>query len=60
MKIEIFSRRTLFSVKRWYFRVRANNGQIVAQSEGYSRRVDAVSTAWSLKNSISIAEVYDA
>jgi uncharacterized protein YegP (UPF0339 family) len=54
---EIFSRRGLFG-KRWYFRVRADsNGQIIAQSEGYSRRVDCIQTAYSLRNNVK--EVID-
>jgi uncharacterized protein YegP (UPF0339 family) len=26
----------------WYFRIKAGNGQIVAASEGYTRKADAV------------------
>lgn len=29
----------------WRFRVVADNGEIVSTSEGYKRRVDAISTA---------------
>jgi uncharacterized protein YegP (UPF0339 family) len=57
MRIEIFSARNLLGRKRWYFRVRAANGQKVAQSEGYSRRFDAVSTAHSLKAGLANAEI---
>lgn len=60
MRIEIFSGRTLFQRKRWFFRVVADNGQIVAQSEGYSRRIDAVQTAYSLRDNLKNAEVEDA
>jgi uncharacterized protein YegP (UPF0339 family) len=60
MKIEIFSRRNLIGSKRWFFRIRAMNGEPVAQSEGYSRRVDAVATAHSLKSKLVNAEVTDA
>lgn len=45
MKIELFrSRKT----RKHYFRVRARNGRIVAQSEAYSRRSSAERTAISL------------
>lgn len=45
MKIELFrSRKT----RKYYFRVRAQNGRIVAQSEGYSRRSSAERTAIAL------------
>lgn len=57
MKIEIFSRRNLIGKKRWFFRARAMNGNIIAQSEGYSRRVDAISTAHSLKAGLANAEI---
>jgi uncharacterized protein YegP (UPF0339 family) len=57
VKIEIFSRRSLVGRKRWYFRVRAGNGEPIAQSEGYSRRVDAVGTAHLLKTGLANAEV---
>ena len=43
-RIELFKD----SSKAWRFRIIARNGQIVAQSEGYRRRVDALSTARSL------------
>lgn len=59
MTIEIFSRRGLLG-RRWYFRVRASNGKVVAQSEAYSRRIDAVATVQSLKAGLSSAEVTDA
>lgn len=57
MKVEIFSARNLIGRKRWYFRVRAANGNIIAQSEAYSRRVDAVGTAHSLKAGLANAEI---
>lgn len=59
MKIEVFSRRGLRG-KRWYFRVRAGNGEIVAQSEGYSRRIDAIGTVHALRSAIPQAEIIDA
>ena len=59
MKIEIFSRRGLFG-KRWFFRVRAANGEIVAQSEAYHRRLDAIEMAHSLRDELGKAQVVDA
>jgi uncharacterized protein YegP (UPF0339 family) len=57
VKIEIFSRRNVLGQKRWYFRVRAGNGEIIAQSEGYIHRIDAVGTAHSMKSGMGDAEV---
>jgi uncharacterized protein YegP (UPF0339 family) len=60
MKIEIYSRRTLVGGLRHYFRIRAANGEIVAQSEGYSRRIDARGTANLLRNGLGSAEIVEA
>jgi uncharacterized protein YegP (UPF0339 family) len=60
MKIEVFSRKPLIGRPKWFFRIRAMNGQIVAQSEGYSRRLDAVSTAHSIRSGLANAEIKDA
>jgi uncharacterized protein YegP (UPF0339 family) len=60
VRIEVFKRKSLLGKPKWYFRIRASNGEPIAQSEGYSRRLDAVSTAQSLKNSLSLAEIHDA
>lgn len=60
MKIETFKRARLIGRPRWYFRVRANNGEIVAQSEGYSRRIDCVETAHALRANLGSAEIADA
>jgi uncharacterized protein YegP (UPF0339 family) len=57
MRIELFSRKRLIGRPRWYFRVVAINGQIVAQSEAYSRRLDAKATALSLKRNIGDVEI---
>ena len=43
MKFEIFSRSGLLG-RRWYFRLRAKNGEIVAQSQRYKQRESAVET----------------
>jgi uncharacterized protein YegP (UPF0339 family) len=58
MTITIFWRRGLFG-KRWYFRVVAENGQTIAQSEGYKRRADAVSTAFSMRGRMFDARIED-
>lgn len=47
MHIEIFSRLTLRG-RRHFFRVVAKNGKTVAQSQGYSRRIDCQGTAQSM------------
>lgn len=59
MRIEIFRRLTLFGV-RWFFRIIAANGESVAQSEGYSRKIDCRGTANLLKNGLGRAEIVDA
>lgn len=60
MKIELFSRKRLIGRPLWYFRIRAHNGQVVAQSEGYARRIDAMDTAHHLKEALGKATVVDA
>lgn len=57
MRIEMFSRLGLCG-KRWYFRVRADNGEIIAASEGYKRRVDARSTAQRLRDGMASASIF--
>ena len=37
-KFELFKGKNL----QWYFRLKSSNGQIVAQSEGYTRRGNAL------------------
>lgn len=59
LRIEIFPRKHLFG-KRWYFRVRAANGEPIAQSEGYHNRADARSTAMLLRNAMVDAEIFGA
>ena len=56
MRFEIF-RSGLF-VKRWYWRLVSDaNGEIVAQSEGYSRRIDALATVQSIMGNAHDATV---
>lgn len=59
MKFEVFHRRNLLGKMRWYFRIRAENGQIVAQSEAYSRKIDAMSTIQSLRQNVGVAETIE-
>lgn len=59
MKIEIFSRMTLRG-RRWFWRVRAKNGEPIAQSEGYFNRVDAVHTVKSLQAELPYARIAEA
>lgn len=55
MKFERFINRA----KKHCFRIRASNGQIVAQSEGYSRRTDCTKTINSIRAQAFGAEVVD-
>jgi uncharacterized protein YegP (UPF0339 family) len=59
MKIEIFSRRNFVGLKRWHFRVRAGNGEIIAQSEAYNQRGSALGTAHALKTCAANAEIIE-
>lgn len=59
MKLEVFHRRNMLGKMRWYFRIRAENGQIVAQSEAYSRKIDAMSTAQSIRQNVGAAEIIE-
>lgn len=43
MTFEIFTRRGIRG-KRWYWRLRARNGEIIAQSEAYRNEGDAYAT----------------
>jgi uncharacterized protein YegP (UPF0339 family) len=58
MKIEIFSRRTLLQGKQWYFRIKARNGQKLAQSEGYYNRADCRQTAQLLRDGMATATIH--
>ena len=59
MKIELFPRRNLIGQKKWYFRIRAGNGEVVAQSEAYSRRIDAMGIAQAIRQDVGTAEVVE-
>ena len=56
MRIELFERRTLRG-KRWYFRVKAANHKVIAQSEAYHNRNDALATATLLRRELFNAEL---
>lgn len=56
MKIELYSRITLLG-RKWFFRIRASNGEIIAQSESYSRKVDAIATAQSIRQNVGMATI---
>jgi uncharacterized protein YegP (UPF0339 family) len=58
MKIEIFARRSLLGGRQWYFRVKARNGEVVAQSEGYRRHVDCRHTAQLLREGMATATIH--
>lgn len=58
MKIEVFSRRRLR--KRWYFRIVADNGEIVAQSEAYTSAQAAFDTVYLLRDDMRHAQVVQA
>jgi uncharacterized protein YegP (UPF0339 family) len=45
MIIEMFRQKPWFGRPKWYFRLVASNGEPIAQSEGYSRRMDCRATA---------------
>jgi uncharacterized protein YegP (UPF0339 family) len=59
LKIEIFPRRGVFG-KRWYFRVKAKNGEIVATSEGYHNRADCKATATLLRDELGASSIFGA
>lgn len=45
LKFQVFQRRNVMGLKRWYFRLRAGNGEIIAQSEAYTRKENAIYAA---------------
>lgn len=59
MKVEIF-RRLGMRGRLWFFRVRARNGRIIAQSEGYRNRGDALQTINLLKAGLPYAGIEEA
>ena len=57
MLIEIYSRKPLLRKRQWYFRIKGENGEIVAQSEGYKNRTDCISTVHLLKRELAGARL---
>ncbi len=56
MKFKLFRRLTLLG-PRWYWRLVATNGKIVAASEGYRNEADARSTIQSIRKNATYAKV---
>lgn len=57
LTIELFLSRRRFPWLRrqWYFRIKAANGEIIAQSEGYTRKESALTTIHLLRLRMAIA-----
>lgn len=56
MIFQLFRRRGLRG-RRWYFRLRAANGEIVVQSEGYAHRADALGAIQLIRNQAVLATI---
>jgi uncharacterized protein YegP (UPF0339 family) len=58
MKFQVYSRLTLFG-RRWYWRLRARNNEIIAQGEtnGYRNRGDCVHTVELIRDGALMAPV---
>lgn len=56
MRVQFYPRLTLRG-RRWFWRARARNGEIVAQGRGYHRLVDAQHAVDLLANELAGAEV---
>ena len=57
MKIEIFPGRNLVGERRWYFHILGGNGEIMAPSESYVRKIDCVKSAEKLKAELQFADI---
>lgn len=55
-QFEVFKRTTLFG-KRWFFRFRGANGEVMLQSQGYTRMANAEHTIAVLQRVVPVAEV---
>lgn len=44
--------------RQWYFNIEASNGKVIAQSEGYANKGDAISTMDSIRDHIGTAHVF--
>lgn len=56
LSFEIFPRRNLLGLKRWHWRIRHINGEIMGQSEAYSRRIDAMQAVSTIRRYAAIAD----
>lgn len=64
MKVEIYVRRSLLRKRRFGWRLRAENGQVIATDggQGYEREADAIQTLRSIRHptrGISSCAIYD-
>jgi uncharacterized protein YegP (UPF0339 family) len=57
MQFEI--RRAQSGAQHYYWLIRASNGQVLATSETYYNKQDAINAAWIVKRQAGDAEVYD-
>lgn len=60
MYIRQFSRKPFFSRRQYYFSINAENGEILAASEGYNNKNDRNTTIESIKRGSLLAEIIDA
>lgn len=59
MHFKIFPRWTLLG-RRWFFHLKAKNGRIIAQSEGYANRLDCLQTVQTIQQGARHASVFEA
>lgn len=45
--------------RQWYFSIKAANHHVIAQSEGYHNKADAIGTINLIKRSATAANTYD-
>lgn len=57
MRFEIFQRRNAFGIKRWFWRLKAANNEIIAQSEAYNKRQSAWDTCTAIRSGVSEATI---
>ena len=55
---ELFDRRTLWG-RRWYFRFRAANGEVMAQSEAYNSRAARDDAVFSVRGGAAAAVIVE-
>lgn len=54
MRFEIFQRRNGIGIKRWYWRVKAGNHEIIAQSEAYNTHRAAWRTCDLMRSKLTV------